>query len=234
MSIRRGPLKPSFINTYSMDFDGVDDYVDTGITTTGTNNVSISCWVNTTETFVYTLSRCAFGGVDLTFGGNYTLGRLGSAFSSPNDMKVRIFNTLGTTKLNDGAWHNVVFTYDYTTKEVKAYVDGALDVTVTVSFFRSKRISIGNNGNNAQQFSGNVDECALWYSILDVSDIAAIYNGGTPNDLSLLGTPPISWYRMGDKATYDGTNWTLVDQGSGGNNATSANMDLIDRVEDTP
>ena len=33
---------------------------------------------------------------------------------------------------------------------------------------------------------------------------------------------------------YDGTNWTLVDQGSGGNNGTSVNMDLIDRVEDTP
>ena len=39
---------------------------------------------------------------------------------------------------------------------------------------------------------------------------------------------------MGDKATYDGTNWTLIDQGSGGNDATSVNMDEIDRVEDTP
>ena len=62
--MRFGPLKPSFINTYSLEFDGVDDYVDTGITTTGTNDVSISCWMNTTETFAYTVSRCAFGGLD--------------------------------------------------------------------------------------------------------------------------------------------------------------------------
>lgn len=224
-----------FTNTYSLDFDGIDDYVDTGITTTGTNNVSTSCWINTTETFAYTLSRCAFGGSDNTFGANYTLGRLGSAFSSPNDMKVRVFNTLGSTKLNDGNWHNIIYTYDYTSKEVKVYVDGNTtpEISATVSLFTSKKIAIGWNGvTSSYHFEGNIDECALWYSVLGASDVSAIYNSGTPTDLSDLS--PVGWYRMGDNATWDGSNWTLVDQGSGGNNGTSVNMTESDRVEDVP
>tara|TARA_B100001059_G_C17749435_1_gene536290 strand:+ start:499 stop:1230 length:732 start_codon:yes stop_codon:yes gene_type:complete len=226
----------SFTNTYSLDFDGVDDYVDTGITTTGTNNVSISCWIKTTETFAYTQSRCAFGGINNVSGANYTLGRLGSAFSSANDMKVRAFNTLGTTKLNDGNWHNIIYTYDYTTKEVNAYVDGNTtpEITVTIAAFSSNyRIAIGWNGSTSSyHFEGNVDECAVWYSILSTSDITAIYNSGVPTDLTDLS--PVSWYRNGDDATWDGSNWTLVDQGSGGNNGTSANMTESDRVEDVP
>jgi hypothetical protein len=199
-----------FLNNYSLDFDGVDDYVDLGITTTATNDVSVSCWINTTETFPSTSSRCAFGGTDSTFGSNYTLGRLGSEFSSPNDMKVRVFNTFGSTKLNDGAWHNVVFTYDYTTKEVKAYVDGNTtpEISATVSLFTSKKIAIGWNGaTSAFSFQGNVDECALWYSILDVSDISAIYNSGVPTDLTDLS--PLAWYRNGDNGSYKSPQWLI-------------------------
>jgi len=219
-----------FTNTYSLDFDGVDDKVSIGITTTGTNDVTISCWIKTTETFIYTGSRCAFGGNDLTFGGNYTLGRLGSVFPSSTDTVVRIFNTLGTTKLNDGNWHHIAYTYDYTTKEVKAYVNGSLELTVTVAFFRSKVITIGFNGL-VQHFQGSVDECALWYSVLNASEITDIYNGGTPNDLNLLATPPLHWYRNGDNDTYP----TIADVGSlASNPGTMTNMDAGDIVTDVP
>jgi hypothetical protein len=210
-----------FLNTYSLDFDGVDDYVDVGITTTATNDVSVSCWINTTETFPSTASRCAFGGTDSTFGSNYTLGRLGSEFISPNDMKVRVFNTFGSTKLNDGTWHNIIYTYDYTTKEVKVYVDGNTtpEISATVSLFTSKKIAIGWDGaTSAFSFQGNVDECALWYSVLGVSDISTIYNGAAPTDLSLLTTPPLSWWRF-----EEGSGTTAIDSGSGGNDGTLIN-----------
>jgi len=224
-----------FANTKSLSFDGVDDYVDTGITTTGTNDISLSCWIKTTETFVYTQSRCAFGGYNNGSGANYTLGRLGSAFSSANDMKVRAFNTLGTTKLNDGNWHNIIYTYDYSTKEVKAYVDGNTtpEVTVTIAGWSSNyRIAIGWNGfDSSYYFEGNIDECSLWYSILGASDITAIYNSGTPTDLSLLATPPLHWYRNGDNDTYP----TIADVGSAASNpGTMTNMDAGDIVSDVP
>ena len=207
------PTGSSFTNIYSLDFDGVDDYAETGISDTGTNNLTISCWIKTTETFAYTLSRCAFGGRNNRAGSNYTLGRLGSKFSSPDDMKVRLFNTLGTTKLNDGNWHNIVYTYDYSTKEVKAYVDGNTTPEATAtfpSFTEDYKIAIGWNGSNLPYcFQGNIDECAVWYSILGASDITAIYNSGSPTDLSLLSTLPIAWFRNGDNGAYKSPQWLI-------------------------
>ena len=220
-----------FTNTYSLDFDGVDDYVDLGITTTGTNDVSLSCWIKTTETFAYTLTRCAFGGKDVTFGNNYTLGRLGSQAASPNDIKVRVFNTFGSTKLNDGDWHNIIFTYDYTSKEIKAYVDGNTtpEVSVTNALFRSKRVYIATvNGSSGPFFTGNVDECGLWYSVLTTANVTSIYNSGAPGDLSALS--PVGWWRNGDGATYP----TIPDEGSGGNAGTMTNMVSGDIVAVVP
>lgn len=223
---------PAFSNQFSFEFDGFDEFFTTSIST-GTNDVSISYWMKTSATHSNNVSQCAFGGTDNTFGTSYSLGRLGSSFSSQNDTKVRIFNTLGTTKLNDGDWHHVVFTYNFTTKEVKAYVDGTLDLTVTVSLFRSKTIFIGSAGN-ALFFEGLVDECSLFYSVLSQTDVNTIYGSETPSDISSLN--PVAWYRMGDEATFNsGTGvWTLTDQGSGGNNATSNNMEEADRKADTP
>ena len=217
------------LSNYSLSFDGVDDYVDTGITTTGTNNVSISCWIKTTSTYAYTLSQCAFGGNDLTFGANYTLGRLSSQFATPNDTKVRVFNTFGSTKLNDGNWHNIIYTYDYTSKDVKVYVDGNTtpEISTTVSLFRSKQIAIGWNGSSLE-FAGNVDECAYFTSVLTPEQITSIYNGGTPTTI----TGATAYWKLGEQATFS-TNWTVPDQ-VGSNDGTSANMTIEDRVGDAP
>lgn len=193
-------------NNYSMTFDGIDNYVDTGITNTGTNDISISCWIKTTETFHFSLSRCAFGGRNNVSGSNYTLGRLGSGFATPNDMQVRVYNTLGTTKLNDGNWHNIIYTHNYTTKETKAYVDGNTTpeaISTFAAFSANFRIAIGWNGfDTTMGFEGNIDECAYWNTILSEDTIEKIYN--TTNDnpgkvADLSETPegaPIAWYRF--------------------------------------
>jgi hypothetical protein len=39
---------------------------------------------------------------------------------------------------------------------------------------------------------------------------------------------------MGDKASWDGTDWTLTDQGSGGNDGKSDNMEEADRSSSIP
>ena len=153
------PAPPSFSNTKSLLFDGVDESVSTGINT-GTNDVTICCWIKTTATYAYTASQCAFGGRNAASGDNYTLGRLSSQFATPNDTNVRLFNTFGSTKLNDGNWHFIAYTHDYTTKETKAYVDGNTTPEATAtfaSFSTGFPISIGYNGLGFY-FAGNVDE----------------------------------------------------------------------------
>ncbi len=192
-------------NNYSMTFDGIDNYIETGITTTGTNDVSISCWIKTSETFAFSESRCAFGGRNNVSGSNYTLGRLGSHWSTPDDMKVRLYNTFGTTKLNDGNWHNIIYTYNYTTKETKAYVDGNTTPEATTTFpvwNSAYTIAIGNNGFGLYYFEGNVDECAYWNTILSEDTIEKIYNTTNNNPgkvADLSETPegaPTAWYRF--------------------------------------
>ena len=225
---------PSFTNTYSLAFDGVDDYVDTGITTTGTNDVSISCWIKTNETFAYTESRCAFGGIDLTFGANYTLGRLGSEFGSPDDMKVRVFNTFGTTKLNDNSWHNIIYTYDYTSKEVKVYVDGNTtpEISATVSLFRSKKIAIGWNGTTSSyHFEGNVDEASYFNSVLTPANVSSIYNSGTPNDISSI-SGLTAWYRNGDNGSYKSPQWLIPNNSNVANSRFSNYSFDYDGIDD--
>ena len=44
--MRFGPLPPSFTNTYSLDFDGVDDKVELNTQSFGiTGTISVSAWV---------------------------------------------------------------------------------------------------------------------------------------------------------------------------------------------
>jgi len=66
-----------------------------------------------------------------------------------------------------------------------------------------------------------IDEVSYFSSALSSNDIEAIYNSGVPNNLNELSTLPTIWYRMGEEANYAGGEWTLTDQGSGGNDGTS-------------
>jgi len=216
-----------FVNTKSLLFDGTDDKVSSGINT-GTNDVTFSFWMKTTMVVASFGSATAFGGRASLSGGGYTLGRLSSIISTPTILRVRCFNTMGTTQINDGNWHHIAFTHNYTTKETKAYVDSVNEVTVTFpvtnnSFF----VEQGWNGLN-YFYSGNVDECSYFQSVKSPTQITGLYNGGTPTDLTSLS--PYGWWRNGDNDTYP----TITDLGSGGNNGTMINMDAADIVTDTP
>jgi len=91
-------------------------------------------------------------------------------------------------------------------------------------FFVGRRPGSGNYMRN----NCRVDEFALWGSD-QASNVASIYNSGTPHDLSLLGTTPVHWWRMGDGDTYP----TLQDN-VGSADFTMNNMTAADIVSDTP
>jgi hypothetical protein len=215
--------KNKFSN-WSLEFDGVDDKISTGINT-GTNDVTICCWIKTTSTYAYTLTQCAFGGRNAASGDNYTLGRLGSDFSTPNDTVVRVFNTLGTTKLNDGNWHFIAYTHDYTTKETKAYVDGNTTPEATATFpgfSTGFGISIGNNSLGFY-FAGNVDECAYFNSVLTGSELNSIYNSGEPTTI----TGSTAYWKVGEQAKFT-DNWLVPNSALSNYSNYSFNFDGVD------
>jgi hypothetical protein len=118
MSIRRGPLKPSFINTYSLEFDGMDDYINLGDSDTfsfgnGTTDspFSISAWIKMDSTSGFRIFNKYAGSVN-----EYQFGTGGG-----NQLQFYIFDNTSTFKyrarvyttiLNTGQWYHVAATYN--------------------------------------------------------------------------------------------------------------------------
>lgn len=223
----------SFINTDSVNLDGSNDYINCGGAsdfsfTDGSGNdsaFSISAWVkfdNRTRARVIskdvsTSSREFLFGTDGTNKANILLGT-----GSVN------LNIVNNTTLNTTDWFHLVATYDgsetssgllmYVNANASSLRDDSVG-TYTGMSSTSGNLEIGRFANGHSFFNGLVDEVAVFDYELTSSQVSAIYNSGSPADISSLS--PLGWWRMGDNDGATGT--TITDQGSGGNNGTLTN-----------
>ena len=224
----------SNFSKYSFNFDGLDDYIDCGNNANlqPTTEVSVSAWFKSSTVTRQTIASRTYYRVRLNLTGDLEWAVYENATTA-------VFATTSGVNYADDQWHNVVCTHQ-TNGRSKIYVDGTLQADIagltTNIFNTSIEFLIGRrNFSVAQFFIGNIDEVAVWTSELSAGEVTAIYNGGKPKDLS--GLSPVSWWRMGEEATYDGTlnQFTIPDQGSGGNNGTSSNTMLLETlVGNTP
>lgn len=219
---------PSFENTKSLLFDGVDEYIDFSATATYTN-MTISFWMKRN---VLTGHKSLFKGTGI-FNDNFQIP------SNTNYIKYNNWNgwTAFTGDVCDGAWHHIVFVNDISGTEVRSYVDGVLDTTLWHPFIDTTGVlwEFASGNNTTHYMPGSFDELSIWDSILSIGDITTLFNSGTPNDLNtVLSSTPVNWWRFGDNASWDGSDWTLTDQGSGSIDGTTVNMEEADRKEDTP
>ena len=236
--LARPTAAASFSNTKSVDFDGVDDYVDLGNPTElqFTSSFSISLWFKSTDTSDYILISKDNTSGHLTNDRSWAL--WGNRYGGTNVINFNVrngsnsFAVQSTSDYNDGSWHHLVATYEASTA-LKVYVDGSLEATNTTSIPSSinnvgTNVNIGRAANGVYYANAKIDEVGLFNSVLSASNVTAIYNSGTP--LSLSSYSPVAWYRMGDGDTFP----TLTDNGSGGNNGTMTNMVSGDKVTDVP
>ena len=197
-----------FTNTFSLNFDGVDDEVNCGNDSSLQNpNFTVSVWVYPTSTsgtnVIVQNTTGAFGSASYGF-------RVVRVFSNyifyiGDGSGNNVFQISSAASLN--TWQNLVMTYNGT--NAKYYLDGVLKGTAAVSNISYgvspyNNFYIGTKGGS-QRFTGNIDEVALWDSAL--TDISSIYNGGTPTDLTSLS--PIAWYRMGDNGSWKSPQWLI-------------------------
>ena len=229
---------PNLYSNKSFTFDGVDDYVDcgnpAGLQITGA--LTISAWVkinSTSPTQVCILSKDDVTNRSYQLWGRRAVDGFPAfvIFSSNNSYIVS-----GTTDLRDSQWHHIVSVFTPNTS-MKIYIDDVLEATNTTSIPSSidndpANFEIGRFGFGNYEMSGNIDEVAIFDVELSASDVTSIFNNGVPQSLESFN--PISHWRMGEDATWNGTNWTLNDNGSGGNNGTSQNMVLASRTNDVP
>ena len=223
----------SFSNTYSIAFDGSDDYIDCGDNDNlsfgdgSTDSAfSISSWVkfDTTGTSMNIVSKY------LTYpNGEYYLAKLTDGtilfriISQNNELnrRGRITNSIDSLV---GQWVHVVATYsgnsDYT--GIKIYVNGVSSDVANNG--KNTYVAMSNTTNPLKiglAFSGNIDETAIFNSELSASDALAIYNSGTP--LSLDDYSPVGWWRF-----EEGSGTTATDSGTGGNDGTLTNGPTYD------
>ena len=226
----------SFVNNYSLEFDGTNDELYTNYTQVASSAISVSFWMNVSDT----TSRIAV----LRYGTSTT--DLGLDFVSTNDLQFRIlfknasgslvYQSIGPVnsqlQIRDGNWHHVVLTISGTS--AKLYFDGG-DSAISSSNPSNNQgtplasTSLGvaydglPQGSSASDFfvigrfyaagidpfPGLLDEVAFFESELSGSDVSAIYNSGVPADLTSYS--PAAWYRM-----EEGTGTSVVNTANSG------------------
>lgn len=205
----------AFSNAYSVDFDGVDDYLSLGDLSSlvgGQNDVSYSIWVNYSSTGNQgLLGNTAATGEAYMYSGNFYTTQLHDS----------TFANLGSLSLN--TWHHIVCSR--TSTNTTFYKNGSVastnnhSATATLSTLFNSDLRVGVAPRLNWYSNAKVDEFALFTSALSASDVTAIYNSGVPDDLTSYS--PVAWWRMGDND--GGTGTTITDQGSGGNDGTLTN-----------
>ena len=230
---------PSFSNTLSTRFDGVDDIVNVNSITSidATDTFSISCWL-----------IIASGGGGGVIGKNNTDSFNGKRFTFVVDeSKIEIvtenlaFRNTSLSLGND--WINVVVSIDRgrstQSDRCRVYVNGVQQTNQQSSNFQqvisdTSPLTIGSLTRGTSSpiiltpFEGGIDEVAIFSTALESSDVTTIYGSGVPSDLSGFSSLT-NWWRMGDGDTFP----TLTDN-KGSNDGTMTNMSSGNIVSNVP
>jgi len=219
-----GSSTPPFSNVNSFSFDGVDDYFLIPSAITLSTDFSISAWIkpsNTTDTYNMILSCGSVGPYFAVRSG----GKLHFYLSSTYET--------GAGVIQPNVWSHVAVTR--TSGVLQLYINGSAFASTSTqsNVIGSQTYNIGRYApTNGFQFTGNIDELALFNSSLSASDVTAIYNNGEPQSLDAYS--PFVWFRMGDNATWNGFAWTMTSVGTDTRTARSANMVEANRTTDVP
>jgi len=212
-------------NTYSVDFDGTNDYVDTGFQPNFIHtNATMSFWckldnVSGSQGLGCHNSKRFYTGISN-----------GKAYIGIAD--VYQYSVDITSYIASDTWMHIALvaedgtaTYylDGVSRDTKTYTQSA-DTNPDTDFFIG---AISTSSSATAYMDGLIDEVAIFDSALSAGEIVSIYNGGYPQ--SLASYNPVAWWRMGDND--GGTGSTITDQGSGGNNGTLTNGPVFSNTE---
>ena len=157
-----------FHNLHSVDFDGVDDFIELGEPISYTQH-TISTWVKIGAS---SDSRTIFDARDAANDGV----RL---YVASNNKIIYELNTndLSSAVMTMDEWAHVVATYDGTTQ--KLYINGSLSqsstTTQVVNVTTNAEIGARNFSDRANEFLGKIDELAIFDRALTADEVTAIF-----------------------------------------------------------
>jgi hypothetical protein len=211
------PTPPPFANTKSLLFDGIDDYLDLGSTPllNFRNPFTISFWAKWTTTGSFDafmqVGRITGSGLEQSYVLLWKTGTgIGWSVSSSASVGIKYNIALG---LNDGAWHHIALTSDGNSGNGNIYVDGFLNTDTPSGTGVSATTTTHNNIGRGSQPTGryvsaSMDEISFFDVQKNASEIEAIWNLGTPTDLTSLN--PVAWYRNGDNGSWKSPQWPMA------------------------
>ena len=249
------PSAAGFDNLYSLDFDGVDDYVTCGDSNVLTPNnsganrgFSFSFWMKATDP---TSQRVMSKNTLYDSGANHYEYSITTDYADRMKLVLYAGDSVSNSitlrldsALSADAWNHIAFAWDLgaTNADLIGYINGVAhsvaigNATWTLA---GSWTSVSNTVNRLEFAKEatvygelNLDEVALFDNQLSAAEVSAIYNSGTPTDLSgesyLLG-----YWRNGDTA---GTSVypTIEDYSTNSNDGTMTNMASGDIVTDVP
>ena len=190
----------------ALDFDGSGNHIDLGtISSFDDGDISFSLWckLTTTGTFQYILSSTHTGSIA---GINIAINSSGLVlFERAQDIANTQNNTgYAISGFTYGNWHHLCGTYNATSGELKAYVDGVLKSTTNDSAdarSASTALKIGGLSTYATLYAaqGQISNIAIFNTTLDSSAVTALYNNGTPE--TSISSSPVSWWKLNNLTT---------------------------------
>lgn len=206
------PVGGGFQNQFSGSFDGTDDHLFFGTSagnkdiTLGTTDFALSMWlygVSDTQDFIF---------VDTT--------KASRAFLSGGSLMIRGYGVAITisSAYTEDEWFHLVVTRTSGTEKV--YINAVEKNSKSES--GAFKISSFGYHSAGYYFQGNMDEISFHSAGLSASEVTAMYNSGSPIDIS-SGFNTSGWWRMGD----DSSGTTINDQ-IGSENLTSSGANLSD------
>jgi|TARA_R100001463_G_C3508420_1_gene219743 hypothetical protein len=232
-----------FTDTYSIDLDGNDDHMDTGLVMYN-RNVTVSAWLKQDS-----------GSYDEAWGGDMSGNRtkiLGLSTYFSGGLRFYIgdgsssysFNVTSGVNIADGNWHNVIITIGGDDEN-----DNTVDLSVWVNGVQKYDVDNHDLGMDAAQFTfgmgymhpgcgcgsfnGKIGDTAVWQDQFTTAEAVAVYNSGTPFNLTANSSDYTSSSALVGYWKYEeNTGTSVADSSTNSNNGTLSNGASF--IEDTP
>ena len=183
-----------------LNFDGVNRYV--GISNHLGTNFTIMCWVKTSQIFQTVdptylgtgiiWSDVPGGALDFILGGTRSAGGVNRLSFFVGGFETTVS---GTQEISTGQWVHLAVTRDGGSGQVKIYVNGVLDGTVTAATGLLKAntsIVVGGNIGDNRYFNGLIDDVRFYSSILSGAEIASFVPPNIPPTIASIADQTIN------------------------------------------
>jgi len=194
-----------------MEFDGVDDYVDTGYTE-DLVNWTITAWVNSPAA---PSGDAPSGPVHREQNYQFNWNHGSETYRGAAAISVGgVWYAASYSPLEANTWDHLAATYDGSA--LRAYRNGLLITTNTAPSgppsAETNSLKLGRHAAAAQYFTGTVDEARVYSRVLSQAEIGSLAGKTTPytQDLYLLLTPQDAAIDMNSDGTIDLKDYALL------------------------